>query len=442
MGLVGSSVCICKSICILVIFRSLVNIVIECRSTAHFFSMSVSDDRVYDIVVFGATGFTGSRVCEYLSQHNPSGYSWAAASRRFGSGNRWGVDSLEADASDSESLQCMTKLARVVLNCVGPYRFTGDAVIKACLSTGTHYLDVCGEPEALERAALNYHTQAEVTGVIIVGACGFDSIPADLGSYLLCSELSKSGAQPLTLESFLSIETGPKGAGANYATYESAIHGFAGAPVLRALRSRARKQSPTLPSYASPSIPLSPWPKFDQRVGRWRVVFPGADASVVKRSFDTQASLTSCPRPRYYAYYAVSSTLWMILGLFLGLVFQILVRSSLGRKILLRYPRLFTFGVFSRQGPSEAQIAGTSFTMQFFGTGQMDTGEHIGKQLSVAGPEPGYVATPICIVQACFVLLEERELLPAGGVLTPAVALGNSSFTDRLNKCGITFSSQ
>ena len=75
----------------------------------------------------------------------------------------------------------MCSRARLVINCVGPYRFYGEKVIRECVKTGTHHLDVSGEPEFLERMQLNYNKEALDNNVFIVGSCGFDSVPADLG---------------------------------------------------------------------------------------------------------------------------------------------------------------------------------------------------------------------------------------------------------------------
>ncbi len=89
------------------------------------------------------------------------------------------------DVSRPETLRNMAKQATVILNCVGPYRFYGEDVIRACLAEGTHHVDISGEPQFLESMQLKYHAEAKEKGVYIVGACGFDSIPSDLGTVFL-----------------------------------------------------------------------------------------------------------------------------------------------------------------------------------------------------------------------------------------------------------------
>lgn len=90
-----------------------------------------------------------------------------------------------ADVSDMQSLQDMAKVAKVVLNCVGPYRFFGEQVVQACIIEGAHHVDLSGEPQFLEKVQLLYHKDAEEKGVYVIGACGFDSIPADCGTVFL-----------------------------------------------------------------------------------------------------------------------------------------------------------------------------------------------------------------------------------------------------------------
>jgi len=95
------------------------------------------------------------------------------------------IPKIVADVSNSDSLQAMARQGKVVINCVGPYRFFGEKVVKACVTEGTHHVDVSGEPQYLENMQLKYHKEAEDKGVYVVGACGFDSIPADCGTTYL-----------------------------------------------------------------------------------------------------------------------------------------------------------------------------------------------------------------------------------------------------------------
>ena len=144
-------------------------------------------EREYDVVVFGATGFTGALTAEYLSAAAGAG-RWAIAGR-----SREKLDALRerlsadvpvivADVGDPASLRAMAESTRVVITTVGPYIHYGEPVVAACAAAGTHYVDLTGEPEFVDLMWLRHHDQARRTGAKLVHSCGFDSIPYDLGA--------------------------------------------------------------------------------------------------------------------------------------------------------------------------------------------------------------------------------------------------------------------
>ncbi|PIK62485.1 putative saccharopine dehydrogenase-like oxidoreductase-like [Apostichopus japonicus] len=170
------------------------------------------------------------------------------------------VEFLPADVKDDLSLTSMCQSTKLVLNCVGPYRFFGEAVVKACVENGSHHIDISGEPWFLESMEVKYNQQASEAGVYVVGACGFDSIPAEFGVQFT---REKFPGILNSLESYLSLNTGPKGGAVNFGTWHSAIYGFANAKELVALRKENKKE---------------PLPKYTPKLSK------GADASVVRRS--------------------------------------------------------------------------------------------------------------------------------------------------------------
>lgn len=99
-----------------------------------------------------------------------------------------------ADVKDEESLKAMAARAKLIINTCGPYRFFGEPVVKACVEMGAHHVDVSGEPQFLEKTVLDYHKAAEEKGVYIVGACGFDSIPTDIGIVYLEKSFGPDGS--------------------------------------------------------------------------------------------------------------------------------------------------------------------------------------------------------------------------------------------------------
>ncbi|MFL6022692.1 MAG: saccharopine dehydrogenase family protein, partial [Marmoricola sp.] len=157
--------------------------------------------RDLDIVVFGATGFTGELTAAYLAENAPPECRWALAGRNTAKleavRNRLAainpacadLELLHADASDPASLVPVAARAKVVITTVGPYLQFGDPLVAACAATGTDYVDLTGEPEFVDLAYLAHHETAVASGARIVHACGFDSIPHDLGAYFTVKQL-------------------------------------------------------------------------------------------------------------------------------------------------------------------------------------------------------------------------------------------------------------
>ncbi|HET6738783.1 MAG TPA: saccharopine dehydrogenase NADP-binding domain-containing protein [Kribbella sp.] len=137
--------------------------------------------RAYDIVLLGASGFTGALTAEYLEKNAPEGLRRAVAGRNKAKLERFGRDIVYADATDPESLRKLAGSTKVVATTVGPYIQYGEGLVAACAEAGTGYLDLTGEPEFADRMYVRYHERATRTGARIIHACGFDSIPYDLG---------------------------------------------------------------------------------------------------------------------------------------------------------------------------------------------------------------------------------------------------------------------
>src|SRR6478672_254368 len=151
--------------------------------------------RDHDIVVFGATGFTGELTAAYLAEHAPAGLRWALAGRNQSKleavrARLSRIDPaladlplLRADTTDDASLKEVAASTRVVITTVGPYLLYGAPLVAACAEAGTDYVDLTGEPEFVDQMYLEHHETAVASGARIVHACGFDSIPHDLGVY-------------------------------------------------------------------------------------------------------------------------------------------------------------------------------------------------------------------------------------------------------------------
>lgn len=161
----------------------------------------MSDERSYDIVLYGATGFTGALVAEYLAAHAPEGLRWAIAGRSEAKlaavAQRLGLDlpQLRADAGDRASLDAMARSTRVVITTVGPYALYGEPLVAACVEAGAHYCDLTGETPWVSDMLPKYHEAARDKAARIVNFCGYDSVPSDICTLALVQHLREAHGQ-------------------------------------------------------------------------------------------------------------------------------------------------------------------------------------------------------------------------------------------------------
>ncbi|XP_031436950.1 saccharopine dehydrogenase b [Clupea harengus] len=422
-------------------------------------TVSTSSRRPYHVVVFGASGFTGQFVVEEVARtidEGPNGkLKWAVAGRSRRKLEtvlnhvantldtpelKCAVEVLVADVGQPESLAIMCKQAVIVLNCVGPYRLYGEPVVKACIENGAHCIDICGEPQFLEGVQLVLDRKARESGVYIIGSCGFDSIPADMGILYTAKQFKGT----LTaVESFLTVSIGPEGGCGHDATWQSAIFGFADAARLRFLRKQFNhKPLPVLGAKIKKRGALF----YCKEIGQYAVPFMGSDPSVVRRTQRYLYEEHQQSPVQYCAYAGVGGVCSVLKLLFSGLFFWLLVKFSIGRGLLSSFPEFFSWGMFSKGGPTKKQMDGTSFQMTFYGEGYTEGQDPCqGKPSTritteIRGAEPGYVVTPIVMVQAAVTFLNEPHSLPErGGVFTPGTAFAKTSLIQRLGRHGLKF---
>ncbi|KAM9315924.1 saccharopine dehydrogenase-like oxidoreductase [Gastrophryne carolinensis] len=419
-----------------------------------------SGGRPYQLVIFGASGFTGQFVVEEVARaadgadFRDQELRWAVAGRskkklqevldkaaqRLARPQLKAIDILICDVGDAGSLAQMAKKASVVLDCVGPYRFYGEPVVKACVENGAHFVDISGEPQFLESMYLKYNSQAAEKGVYVIGSSGFDSIPADMG--VLFTRNSLQGTLT-AVESFVSFKAGPEGTCVHEGTWQSAIYGVADQPNLKKLRKQlAFKPLPVVGKKLRRRGAVF----YSNEVKQYAIPFLGSDASVVRRTQRyLHENLQETP-VQYGAYLAVGGLLSVIQLIFAGFLFMLFTKFNFGRKLLINHPKFFSFGYFSKEGPTQKQMEESSFSIIFFGEGySQDQDIQQGKPnlricTQVSGPEAGYVATPIAMVQAGVTILKEPESLPkSGGVYTPGAAFSKTKLIERLDKAGLHF---
>src|SRR5436190_4626511 len=328
--------------------------------------------REHDIVLFGGTGFTGALTAEYLAANAPASTRWALAGRNQGKleqlRERLGVDVplLKADVTDEKSMADVAASTRVVITTVGPYIEHGEPLVRACAEHGTDYTDLTGEPEFVDRMYVKYHAAAERSGARIVHACGFDSIPHDLGARFTVEQLPES--VPLTVRGFVQVSGTPSGG-----TVASALTAFSRARQnFEAARERKRiEQRPNGRVVKSDR----PRPHHAPDIG-WVLPFPSIDPQIVLRS----ARALERYGPEFtYGHYIATGGLPQTIALPIGVAgaFALAQIPPARNWLLSRVP--------AGTGPSEEKRANSWFRVRFHGEGG---GQRVICQVS--GGDPGY----------------------------------------------------
>jgi len=379
-------------------------------------------DRDFDIVLFGATGFTGQLTADYLARNAPPGLRWALAGRNQGKleavRDRLGLPELEllhADSTDPHSLAEVAARARVVITTVGPYLQYGAPLVAACADAGTDYVDLTGEPEFVDEMYLQHHETAVRTGARIVHACGFDSIPHDLGAFYTAQQLPPDA--PITLRGVVRM-----GGMASGGTIHSALGQFSRARQMKAAYA-ARRRVEGKPADGRSSRAVSGKPHRDPVLGYWLLPLPTIDPIIVARS---GAALAAYGPKFRYSHFAGTKTLRYAAG---GAV----VVSALAAAARVRPVRNFLLGkVPAGEGPDEAKRDKSWFTVDFVGEGGGQT-----VRTRVSGGDPGYTETAMMLAESALCLaLDDNP--PTAGQVTTAQAMGENLLA-RVQAGGLTF---
>lgn len=403
--------------------------------------------RTYDLTVFGATGFVGVLVADYLAKTAPVGMKIALAGRSQSKLDRVlaGLPQAQAtfssvvvDAADEAAVTQMAKVTTAVVTTVGPYAKYGMPLVAACAATGTHYADLTGEVLFVHETAQRYHQQAMSTGAKIVHSCGFDSIPSDLSVFESFRAVHEREADTLT-DTTLVVQA-MKG-------------GFSGGTIdsMRTqldITTQDRKAAKTVidPFALAVDRSAEPPPARDSRdndffgviqdavTGTWLGPFVMAsyNTRIVRRS-NSLMNHAYGPEFHYQEYLNFGKKPWspvLASGMMLGLG---------GLMAGLKFPP--SRYVLDRllpapgQGPSEESRQAGFFRMK---TRSMSTGGRRVETLFAAQGDPGYAATAVMLGESGLALALDGEALPArAGVLTPAVALGGV-LVERLRRQGFT----
>jgi short subunit dehydrogenase-like uncharacterized protein len=382
----------------------------------------------FDIVVYGATGFTGRLVAEYLAAHytGKGDPKWAMAGRsldklasvRDAIGAPADTALIVADASDPVSLKAMVDQTQSVLSTVGPYQLYGSELVAACAATGTDYLDLCGEPVWMRQMIDAHEATAKSSGARIVFSCGFDSLPFELGVFF-CQETAKKtlGAPVSRVKGRVRAMKGTFSGG----TAASIKATFAAAARDLSLVALLKNPFVLTPGFEGPKQPPGNKPLFDQELDAWTAPF--VMSTINTRSVHRSNMLMGFPYGKDFVY-------------------DEMVLTGAGEKGEANAKRVVAAnaemggpgGPKPGEGPSKEERETGHYDLLFVGLAPD------GRQVRVAvrgDRDPGYGSTSKMIAECAIGLREAPEV--AGGIWTPGAAMGNRLIKRLVDHAGITF---
>ncbi|MBV8850723.1 MAG: saccharopine dehydrogenase NADP-binding domain-containing protein [Methylobacteriaceae bacterium] len=387
----------------------------------------MASEREFDIVVYGATGFTGQLVAEYLVRRmsGDDAPRWAMAGRsqaklaevRSSVGAPSNTPLIVADADDGAALRAIAGRTRVVISTVGPYQLYGSPLVEACVSTGTGYVDLCGEPAWMRDMIDAHESAARASGARIVFSCGFDSIPFDCGVEQLqkhCVEASGSPARRIkgrvrTMRGTFS--------GGTAASMKATLAAAAKRPALLKLLADPFALTP---GFSGPSQPNTLLPHFDPTVGAW--VAPFVMAAINTKNVHRTNFLRNHPYGTDFLYDEM-----IVAGL--GDV------GKAAAEMIAKFnPLSSDKGPKPGEGPSREERESGFYDILF--VAEADGKEAM--RLAVKGDrDPGYGSTSKMISEAALCLA--REAPEQGGFWTPGALLGDALVKRLVEHAGLTF---
>ncbi|CAB3227477.1 unnamed protein product [Arctia plantaginis] len=412
-----------------------------------------------DVVIFGATGFTGKRTVIHMVNFAKKYQigSWGIAGRSENKLNDVikeasqktaadlsAVKIITADVGDEKSLKDMCVQAKVLVNCCGPYRMYGEPVVKAAIDSKTHYVDVSGEPQFMELMQLRYDEAAREAGVFVISACGWDSIPNDMGVVFLQQNFAGTlNSVRSYLRTYVPPEVMAKAEGrglVNYGTWESLVYSVHHSNELRPLRKQLYPEA--LPHF-KPKLTRALVHKKDGE--DYYLPFLGADESVIYRSQRYMYQWEQKRPVQFKAYFNSGNFFQTGLAIIAAMVFFVMAKITFTKNLLLKYPKFFSMGYVTKDGPTDIVMENSFFSFDLIGEGWDVGTEAEGKPnkkvvAKVRGTNPGYGATCVALLSAAVTLLTEREKMPLpGGILTTAAAFKNTDIIKKLNENDLTY---
>ncbi len=375
-------------------------------------------NKEFDIVVHGATGFTGRLVVEYLLSRRDTGLRWAMGGRsadklaavRDEMGAPAETPLVVTDSADPASLAALMARTRLVLTTVGPYQLYGSALVQACAESGVDYVDLCGEPAWMRQMIDAHQAAAQASGARIVFSCGFDSIPFDLGVLMLQNEMRQRFGAPAPRVRGRVRKMKGTFSGGTAASLKATMAAAATQPGVLDL---LRNPFALTPGFTGPSQPPGHKPMVDEVLGVW--VAPFVMAAINTRNIHRSNFLLGHAWGADLVYDEM-----LVTGP--GEKGQTLAQAVAADKSLGSDD-----GPQPGEGPSRAEREAGHYDLLFIGSAS--DGQSL--RVSVKGDrDPGYGSTSKMIAEAAMCLLQEGSATP-GGIWTPAASLGHA-LIDRL----------
>ncbi len=383
--------------------------------------------REFGVVVYGATGYTGRLVCEYLNkQYGVNGdVKWAMAGRseeklkqvRDEMGIPKDVPFVIADAGNPESVKAMVESTQVVLTTVGPYQKYGSDLVRVCSETGTDYVDLCGEPAWMHEMIAAHGETAKASGARIVFSCGFDSVPFDLGVHFLQNAAIEKLGKPLSrIKGRVRAMKGTF-SGGTLESFRLTMKAAVKNPELIKVLTNPFSLSE---SFNGPKQPSGMAPIFDEDLNSWSAPF--VMATINTKNIHRSNLLLSHQYGDNFVYDEM-----MLTGP--GDKGEAMAKAVAEDKSMANDP------MQPGEGPSKEERETGFYDVLFAGSN--DSGERL--MASVKGDkDPGYGSTCKMISESAICLLKNLDAA-SGGIWTPASALGDL-LIDRLQEnAGLTF---
>ncbi|WDI32358.1 saccharopine dehydrogenase NADP-binding domain-containing protein [Hyphococcus flavus] len=404
----------------------------------------MTNDREFDVIVWGASGFTGRLVAEYLNRQYglnsdaPNNVKWAMAGRNAGklgevaeSIGAGEAPLITAEAGNAKSLGEMARRAKAIVTTVGPYQLYGEPLVAACAAAGTDYVDLSGEPPFMRRMIDTYQDQAAASGARIVHSCGFDSIPFDLGVYYVQKLAREKFGRPASEVKGRVLAVKGGASGGTVASMLATMERI-GDPFVRKVMRDPYSLAPD-ENAARPRQPGGNKPHYDADAKKW--VAPFIMAPINTRNVHRSNMLMDyayggrfrysemMAAPNGPAAYAMAGGM----GGFAGALAKPPSRVLLKKTVLPK----------PGEGPSKAQREAGFYKVLFIA--RDESGETVSAVVK-GDRDPGYGSTSKLIAEAalCLAFDISHEETP-GGVSTPAAAMGDKLITRLQEKAGLTF---